>query len=617
MLVLAPRPLPTESLMGYVLRLTEINGYPSISYLLSGLDGKNYKSSIGRHDANLLSNYTDITKDEIERLSSKTATLPRAFIRINGIDLPAFEVTLNRPKVCSICLSKGMPCEAFWDLAQAIACPIHQVYLIDHCSVCKKNLTWYRGKMHECKCGADLTKFKTVPASKELCELMALMRYQLYKNETIAIPPQSLNHIAHLDLRRLCKLLWIFCSVLYKRNSRMNPKSRFHYKEQLCTLSEILSDWPNGFRKYLNDKYTDYLINSDELPNFNMLFNWILVRLIKHDKSYSNQFEFLERELYEFGSKYWPRDAMARDNNSKLLMPVNMRWGTISEASEISGMHWATLRKRISVGEVKIRVIRNIKTNRGILVDLDSIREQKISKYPPVSLRKAAPTIGISIETLRELRKTGDFKEVFRSQFPNSFSFEDVNEFKNKIVMLGYNKKKCTEPDVTTVKKGFISFVASPAEKAGFISFLLSDASLVIGSSKSGGIDNYQVKKSVISKYINQARSNKPKCMSRKEASVFIGCSIAVITALVDAGYIKVSFWGNKESPTVESVHNFNDMYIGIFRMTEQFGIGYKYAYAHLNFELIEHIKVKSLQYSTVFIVRSEQEKVKKMLNVQ
>lgn len=130
MLVVTPRPRPTESLTGYLLRLSGANGYPTMSYLLASMHGHWYRSAIGRLDAAPLAELAGLSAADIARLTHRPASRPRAFIRIYGHDIPSYEANLRHPKVCPHCLAEGTGCEAFWDLTQVVACPRHQVMLV-------------------------------------------------------------------------------------------------------------------------------------------------------------------------------------------------------------------------------------------------------------------------------------------------------------------------------------------------------------------------------------------------------------------------------------------------------------------------------------------------------
>lgn len=62
----------------------------------------------------------------------------------------------RKPQVCPICIHRNDYCNAVWDSAFYTVCHIHNVPLIDQCSVCSSSLTWYRPAIDVCRCHAYL-----------------------------------------------------------------------------------------------------------------------------------------------------------------------------------------------------------------------------------------------------------------------------------------------------------------------------------------------------------------------------------------------------------------------------------------------------------------------------
>lgn len=603
-LVVTARPAPTESLMGFALRLTELNGYPSTSYVLAAMGKEWYLPNVGRLDAARLTTLAGLGQGDIERLTHRPAERPRAYVRVYGSDLPSYEVNLRHPKVCPACLAEGRPCEAFWDLAQAAVCPVHQVHLLSECPGCSKRLLWARSKVRQCKCGFDLATAPVAPVAPALSELMAVLRSRVYQDQAVAPLPPAMSQLAHLDLRRLCKLIWVMSGVVHQaRGGRRAPKARCHYRDRLDVVAAALTNWPVGFRDFLSATYEDVLQNAEELPRFPTVFSWLLVRLIKNDEGERSGFEFLEREVYRFGAQHWTRGSMARDEDSQRLVPERVRWGTMGEACEATGLHLLTLKKRIASGEIKSRRIKK-SSNRAIVVDLDSIRSLQLTQYPAVSIRDAAPRIGVSIETLKALRDCGVIKEYYRSAFPGSLTHEDVEAFAEKVRGLGSNRRALNAPDVTTLDAAFYAWTASPKEKATLLARLLADPVKVLGKKRGHGVGRLQVSEAVVSDYFRDARRGAAACLSVTQTAERLGCTAAVVTWLKRGGHLKTRRQHGRDMPCLASVIAFDKNYEALARTAGRLGTTAKAAYARLNFEAFDHVTVKTTQYSTVFVHR-------------
>jgi hypothetical protein len=600
--------------MGYILRLTEANGYPTTAYILSSMGRQWYQSTVGRLDARHLVPLAGLGASDVDRLTHQPSERPIAYVRVYGHDLPSYEVNLRRPKVCPLCLAEGRPCEAFWDLAQASACPIHRVMLATDCPGCSRPISWSRAKVSQCKCGANLSTAPVQPAPAVLCELMAVMRHQVYRDANLAPYPEALGHLQHLNLRRLCKLIWVLSGVIHQLNGgRRAPKARCHYKALLEDVATALENWPQGFRTFLATTYDGVIEASEELPRFGSIFSWLLVRLIKNDAQDDSPFTFLERELYRYGAQHWTRSAMARDDVAQALIPERVRWGTLSEASEATGLHLLTLKKRIAAGEIATRSIRN-SGRRGLVVDMDSIRGQQLTQFPAVSIRDAAPQVGVSIETLKALRASGAFEENYRSIFPGSLTQEDVDAFaaQTQVLQTGVTAKNV--PGVATLDEAFRAWTAAPPEKAALIAQLLADPTLVVGKRRGRGVGRLQVREKTISDHFRTARSDQAATVGVLATARRLGCSPAVVTWLKRDGHLQTRRRIGRDMPCLASVDAFDQTYEALARTAARVGVTAKCAYASLVFSALRHIKVTSWQYSTVFIHRSDVPTVEKRL---
>ncbi|ODS64075.1 MAG: hypothetical protein ABS41_03435 [Arenimonas sp. SCN 70-307] len=614
-LVVTARPAPTESLMGFVLRLTELNGYPSTSYVLAAMGKEWYLPNVGRLDAAKLATLAGLDQGDINRLTHRPAERPRAYVRVYGSDLPSYEVNLRHSRVCPACLAEGRPCEAFWDLAQAAVCPVHQVHLASECPGCSKRLLWARSKVQQCKCGFDLATAPVAPATPALSELMSVLRSRVYQDQALAPLPQTMSHLAHLDLRRLCKLIWVMSGVVHQaRGGRRAPKARCHYRDQLDVVAAALTNWPVGFRDFLSATYEDVLQNAEELPRFPTVFSWLLVRLIKNDEGERSGFEFLEREVYRFGAQYWTRGSMARDEDSQRLVPERVRWGTMGEACEATGLHQLTLKKRIASGEIKSRRIKKNST-RAIVVDLDSIRSLQLTQYPAVSMRDAAPRIGVSIETLKALRASGVIAEDYRSAFPGSLTHEDVEVFAERVRGLGTNRRALNDPSAVTLDDAFTAWTASPKEKAGVLARLLAHPTMVVGKKRGRGVGRLQVANDFLTDYFQSARHGAAECLPVLKTAERLGCTAAVVTWLKRGGHLKTKPRHGRQTPSLESVNAFHKKYEALARTAERLGVTAKSAYARLDYTGFDHVKVKTTQYTTVFIHRRHASEIRAVLS--
>jgi len=459
-----------------------------------------------------------------------------------------------------------------------------------------------------------LTTAPVEPAPPALCDLMAVMRHRVYKDAGLAACPEAWRHLEHFDLRRFCKLIWVMSGMVHQtQGGRRAPKTRSHYKGQLEHVAKALSNWPYGFRTFLADTYDGMIERSDELPGFRSLFNWLLVRLIKNDAGDGSAFDFLERELYRFGAQHWTRSAMAREHGSQDLMPERMRWGTLAETAKATGLHPVTLKKRIASGEINTRIIKK-RNGPGLIVDMDSILTKQFTQYPAVSLRNAAPNVGVSIETLRELRANGVFQANYRSAYVHSLTKEDVEAFAMRLDALQRGRKAIQTSGVITLDETFNAWTASPAEKAGLLTHLLNEPSLVRGKSPGRGMGRLQIDEITATRHFERTRAGQSACLSVIKTAARLGCTATVVTWLKRAGHIKTRKHIGRDMPCLASVAAFDLGYEALTRTAARVGVSANTAYSRLDFGAFHHVTVNTPQYSTVFMRRADLPKLKRLL---
>ena len=144
-LLKTPETLPGESLMGYILRLTEANYYESPQWILdlaglkfSGLNPGWRILCRERTDLAIFSRITGLNADEIAQLKHQILTEGEFHREVCQAHqgLPLDDIDFKDPQVCVECLRESGHCRKLWDLKIMTVCPRHRVKLLDQCSAC-------------------------------------------------------------------------------------------------------------------------------------------------------------------------------------------------------------------------------------------------------------------------------------------------------------------------------------------------------------------------------------------------------------------------------------------------------------------------------------------------
>ena len=170
-LLIRPKPFDGESIIGYMLRLAEANGYETFSWILqlfklSTSINKN-KYVYGVSDLKIAAEMINVEEDLLKNLAYKPVNISSYRTLIGtyegfGQIIPIFLMRIKNPKICPKCLTETSYCRKVWDLTIITACPKHRCLLIDKCPECNNKLKWNRKKICECKCGFDFRKANAI-----------------------------------------------------------------------------------------------------------------------------------------------------------------------------------------------------------------------------------------------------------------------------------------------------------------------------------------------------------------------------------------------------------------------------------------------------------------------
>jgi hypothetical protein len=401
MLVVTPPPSQTESLMGYVLRLTQVNGYPTVNYILGELRKDADQTTIGRLDASPLMPLAAISPQQMNHLTMRVVHKDsRATTALCGKPLPIDHVQQNSPKVCSRCLTETGQCEAFWELSVASACPIHLVALRNQCDICKRRLTWRRKSVWQCMCGADL---RAQPCDSDVnpytVELMACLRTALYGG---AIQSEMFSVLSGLSISDALDVVGVLCRKAVPNNVHIRrPRALVEYLSYRDTVAEMLAHWPDNFRRYLIVRYR-HLESVAITPLFGNEFGWVRSVTDKCKKTFSQAFH---KEVLLFAARYWPRAAIARSGKKLPVDRSHFTWGRAWDLQAISGLHNKTIRKCIEDGGVPMRAVMTSRGQAKIFYALVWARDYKSRRSTLSNGTLAARKLDISVNTFVALRQ--------------------------------------------------------------------------------------------------------------------------------------------------------------------------------------------------------------------
>jgi hypothetical protein len=249
-LLVHPPPLPTESPLGYVLRLTELNGYSSPRYLyrLAGLTGDEVSSSTLAF--NKLALIANQSPSDMEKLEFKPVGWKSAALCLQGWAVSPSFLDLTKGRVCLFCVQDKGYIESHWHLEVMVACPTHKREAIYFCGHCRRTVKWVRRGLLTCNCGAPLNNVPLTEFTGPELDLLELVRAKAL-GDRAAVPERSelpVEQILAMDLQSLLSAIRFLGTQ--RLDARRSSKLR-RGRHLLKAAATVLDHWPTNFLKLL------------------------------------------------------------------------------------------------------------------------------------------------------------------------------------------------------------------------------------------------------------------------------------------------------------------------------------------------------------------------------
>jgi hypothetical protein len=305
LLVRHPAPYPTESLLGYVLRVSEDNGYssPWSVYRLAGLKSREMKAAGVRLEK--LARVTNWPSEKLDAIAySAPPGQPRSS-RLLGLPVLPQELNLTHPRFCPRCVREKGFLEAHWDLALMVACPVHRCLLISSCPQCGHRLRWFRHGLLECECGGDLSDCELSSVSEAEASLLNMIQKQ-----ALAYPPNASNPMGlpqdQLMAMGMRSMLLAIRTIAKHRILADGTGDSKKDQDIVSAASRVLVEWPANFIALLED--IGRQLPADTSGGVGKQFGGIYRGLFRNKgMGDSKHTEFLRVAFLDFAMNHWGR----------------------------------------------------------------------------------------------------------------------------------------------------------------------------------------------------------------------------------------------------------------------------------------------------------------------
>lgn len=235
-------PQEDESLLGYIKRRSEAEGFP---------DAGGFMTMLGRtYGRATFEDPSQLAKDLEIRFPVLEAMLPASQPTDPALTWSFHR--MHRDPVCPTCIAARQPRRKEWRHALVTACAIHECRLIDICPSCLTPLTLTGDRYSECLCGAGYGGVQV-----KLATPLEIQVARLLAGRSARLAGVDLNRDEALNTVRL---IWFLCTNMVpartgKEGKATYPKSISEAHAFLSRVEPLLQEWPQAFDSHVAQRW--------------------------------------------------------------------------------------------------------------------------------------------------------------------------------------------------------------------------------------------------------------------------------------------------------------------------------------------------------------------------
>ncbi len=569
LLVRTPMREDTESPLGYVLRVSEANGYDTPWHVFGlanvgqdemqspTLQFSKFAKVLGQHPSAL--SQMAYSRDEGGK--------PSYWLLGQSLGKSASEgyLRLRKPAICTQCVEEERHINAFWDLSAAVACPDHHCKALEKCPECFKHLSWFRPGLLQCSCGANLAHVAAEPVPVAVAEFMGFLRAKLYgvslaaKQNTSGFPIKHLEGLTLLTLMQLAKKLGQH--ELLNRSVGVTGAS-----SAVEASVDVLRDWPTRYHQFLARTGERLSQGGVVGGGLRRQFEPFYASMFK-GRDWSKHTDFLRAEFVSFGLQQWGRAVL----DNKLLrgqQSPERRFITKSEFARRHGLSKPTLERLIAEGSVHAEVAATAHSSRTV-VDLVNTT-LPTEKDGLLTVREAAAHVGLPVSVLLHLRDVGVFLKSPRVGHGTSWFKDDVYAFLETGRRL--RQQVLTGPVVSLASVMRLKLRDSAAK--GDVVAAVFDGRLVCAGLQGENLSGLMLDKNQVEDFVRiKRRETEGTTCSVADAAAETGLDRAVMAHAIEFGYFSASVYeGGSVRVSTSSVKRFNENFVSLARLAKERG---------------------------------------------
>lgn len=578
MLVVTPKPEPSESLVGYVIRLTEVNAYDTPGRVLCYAGYPTSQALTFSCDLEPLANIVGHSPDDWAKIAYGNAqSRKRQPIRFGNHVIsearPFRVLTPKRTSVCPQCIDEIGYLDRFWDLTLATCCPIHGRKAIHVCPSCDKPISWLRPGLLKCRCGASLIKVVPQFAGRGEIELVRLLKAKYENHSLLSLQNREkfpVKFLARLSLDQFSTLVFVLGQNLQGLTGAEALKNPYAV---LGAATSALRQWPQGFHDTLERMRENSNVHVNVRRYARDIFG-VLYRKLSGKKDARDGSAFIVAEFNRFLQKTFARP---------LLEEIRINTSTRVRLSKHMTHDWVC--KRFAISRKKVEGWCRFNN-----VDHDKITQEQLLRFITevyivsylnvaserrVSKRKAAAIVGIPVDTLVGLAKLGYFGSDVSGQTGVSFGMADIERLAERLQAVG----NCARTEAIN-DRDHMSLARllettcfwSETAKAEFLIELMNRQIMPAGRTGASTQGLY-FKRTQIDRYVRDKRDDRANGLTTMiDAAFEIDCTPVAVGELIRLGYFDTYDGPYYRNLSQSQVSSFASKYVSLGKLANDIG---------------------------------------------
>ncbi|MFV1849665.1 MAG: helix-turn-helix domain-containing protein [Porticoccaceae bacterium] len=431
-LLVRPKPEPSESFRGFLLRVSSANGYHNTGWMLRSL-GITPRAVLPKEDVERLAQAIDVPQRALFERQNKIVE-PR-WTRVGHHDVHICTIERRSFRCCPQCMQDNPHHQVLWDLKPLTVCPKHRTYLIERCTECARRISWGRESLTHCDCGKDLRTLKSrsaPPQTVDFCRLLEKRFWAISADKACGVHPE-LQKLDFTDLLNYAMFLAAYISGRGRGTGRQlfyNLTSDASH-EVFDRVAIILSDWPNAFHHLLDDVRQFAGAELEKRVGLEAEFRSLYKNLFRNQREVEH-LNLIRSEFANYIQKEW---------FSGFVVPTSKRMGeewvqdqsfvTLAEASRRLGIHPTILRRDIAAG-ILVATTREMQSRCLRVLEVSEIERYRNARENLLGTDDAQELLGVSKHPLMKLVNAGLIKAVKGPKVDSSqhwaFKKQDIDE---------------------------------------------------------------------------------------------------------------------------------------------------------------------------------------------